>query len=155
MPSYSSKDEVVQNRQLKVQSVCIPVFITGNATPASVLPRNDEPGRLFLQTEGVNQITAALASGETATYTTAAPDDSDGIFRMFLQIKEPVEKVCVAYMFIRSTGVQVPVSLGSSTGISTGTGGGKSIMLSADSAVDLSAANLDACVVVHYVVNES
>lgn len=152
---YSSKDDTIQQRQLEVQEVCIPVAITGNATAASVLPRNDEPSRLFIQTEGVNQITAALASGETATYTTTAPDDSDGIFRFFLQIKEPVGKVCSAYFFLRNTGVQVPVSLGSATGISTGSGGGKSIMLSADSAVDLSAANLDGCLVVKYVVNEN
>lgn len=155
MPQYPAKDEVIQSRQLKVQRVAIPLLITGNATPASVVPRNDEPARLFLQTEGVDQITGALASGETATYTTSAPDDSDGIFRCLLKINESVEKVVGAYCLNRVDGSFEPASLGSASGITTGSAGGKSIMISVDSDVNFSApANLSACLVVEYVVAE-
>lgn len=152
--SFMSKDEVVQNRQLKVQRVSIPLTIVGNATAGSVLPRNDEPSRLFLATAGVNQITAALDTNETATYTTAAAD-ATGVFQVLLKVKESVEKVACAYCFNRVTGVHEPAFLGSATGITTGSGGGKSIMLVVDSATALNAANtLDACLVVEYVVAE-
>lgn len=152
--SYSSKDEVLQNRQLKVQRVSIPLTIVGNATAGSVVPRNDEPSRLFLATAGVDQITAALDTDETATYTTAA-SDANGIFQVLLKVKEPVEKVACAYCFNRVTGVLEPAFLGSATGVTTGDGGGKSIMLAVDSATALNAANtLNACLVVEYVVSE-
>lgn len=154
MPQYAAKDEVIQQRQLKVQTVCIPLAITGNATPASVVPRNDEPARLFLQTEGVNQITAALSTNETATFTTGAPTDATGIFRCLVKVYEPLEKVMGARVVNRVNGSFDPCSLGSATGITTGSGGGKSIMLSVDSAVNLAAANLDACLIVDYVVAE-
>lgn len=154
MPQYGAKDEVVQNRQLKVQRLSIPLLITGNATPASVVPRNDEPARLFLQTEGVNQITAALATNETATFSTGAPTDATGIFRCLVRINESIEKVVGAYCQNRVDGSFEPCSLGSATGITTGSGGGKSIMLSVDSDVNLASANLDACLVVEYVVAE-
>jgi hypothetical protein len=152
--SYSSKDEVLQNRQLKVQRVSIPLSIVGNATPASVVPRNDEPARLFLQTEGVDQITGALDTNETATYTTAA-SDVNGVFRALLKVRESVEKVVSAKCVNRIDGSFEPAFLGSATGITTGTGGGKSIMLAVDSDVALNAANtLNACLEVEYVVAE-
>lgn len=154
MPQYSAKDEVIQSRQLKVQRVAIPLSIVGNATAASVVPRNDEPARLFLQTAGVDQITGALDTNETATYTTAA-NDANGVFRALLKVKEPVKKVCAAYCINRVSGVLEPAFLGSASGISTGTAGGKSIMLAVDSATALNAANtLDACLVVEYEIDE-
>lgn len=153
--SFPSKDEVIQGRQLKVQRVAIPLSIVGNATAASVVPRNDEPSRLFLQTSGVDQITGALATNETATYTTAA-SDATGVFRVLLQVKEPVAKVCAAYCFNRVSGVSEPAFLGSATGLTTGSAGGKSIMLAVDSATALNAANtLDACLIVEYQIDES
>lgn len=152
--SYPSKDEVLQNRQLKVQTVCIPFTIVGNATAGSVVPRNDEPSRLFLATAGVNQITAALATNETATYTTAAAD-ATGVFQAFLKTNESLEKVVSLQCFNRVTGAQEPAFLGSATGISTGTGGGKSIMIVVDSGTALNASNtLDACLVIKYVTAE-
>lgn len=153
MSNYDSKNELVGARQLKVQELCIPLAITGNATPASVILRNDEPAIMFLQSEGVDQITAALDAGETATYTSTA-DDSDGRFRILIKVQEAVGKVCGATAYNRVTAENIPVFLGSATGITTGSAGGKSIMLVADSAVDLSAANLGACIVVKYVCAE-
>lgn len=153
--SYPAKDEVIQNRQLKVQRVSIPFTIVGNASAAAVVPLNDEPARLFFQTAGVNQITAALATNETATYTTAAAD-ATGVFRGFLKVNEAVEKVVSLQCFNRVSGAAELAFLGSATGITTGTAGGKSIMLVVDSATDFTGANtLNACLVVEYVINEN
>ena len=152
--SYPSKDEVVQSRKLKVQRVSIPFTIVGNATAANVVPLNDEPARLFFQTGGVNQITGALLTNETATYTTAA-NDANGVFRGLLRVNENVEKVVSLQCFNRLTGVLEPAFLGSATGITTGSAGGKAIMLAVDSATDFTGANtLNACLVVEYVINE-
>jgi len=140
MPSYVANDEVIQRRQLKVQKVSIPLTIVGNAVAASVVPRNDEPARMFLQTGGVDQITGALASGETATYTTA-PADATGVFRVLLKVNEQLEKVVKACAYSRTNAEVAPSFLGSATGITTGSAGGKSIMLVVDCAVDFTGAN--------------
>lgn len=152
--SYDSKNDQVGNRQLKVQRLSIPLTIAGNAVAASVVCRNDEPALLFLQTDGVDQITSALASGETATYTVAT-SDATGVFRALVKISESVEKVVAAYACRRDAFEVVPCRLGSASGITTGSAGGKSIMLAADTALALNAANtLDACLIVEYVIAE-
>lgn len=151
---YDAKNELVAGRQLKVQRLSIPLSVAGNATPASVVLRNDEPAVLFLQSEGVDQITAALAANETATYTVAA-SDANGVVRALVKIQESVEKVVAAYACRRDAFEMIPVRLGSASGISTGSAGGKSIMLALDSALALNAANtLDACLIVEYIVAE-
>lgn len=147
--SFQSKDSQVLNRQLKVQRVVIPLSITGNAVPASVVARNDEPSLLFLRTEGIDQITAALAAGETATYS-SAPNDANGVFNILLKVGEPVAKVCAALSVRRATGILDPVQLGDADGLSSA----GNIMLTIDSTVDLSAANLDSCLIVEYIVAE-
>jgi hypothetical protein len=76
--SYEAKDSLVRDRQLKVQEVCIPLAITGNATPASVSVVSDEPAIMFIRTEGVDGITeasGALDAGQTAP-TFTSPDDA-------------------------------------------------------------------------------
>lgn len=150
MPSFSPKNELVQNRQLKVQQLVIPFTITGNATPASVAITRDEPALLFLKTEGVNQITAALDTAD-GTPTLTAADDSDGIFNLMVKISEPVGKVMSARVQSRNAAAIVGCTLANTTGI---TAGGEKIVLNCDTAVDLSAANLDACLIVEYVVAE-
>jgi len=152
MSAFEAKNELVRGRQDKVQSLVIPLTIAGSATAANVVCRNDEPGFVFLQTEGVDQITAALSTNETVTYTTAA-NDANGIFRILVKIDEPVVKVCGAFLSRRSAAAQEPVFLGSATGITTGSGGGQSIMLVADSALALNSGSntLDACLIVQYV----
>lgn len=151
---YDAKNELVEDRQLKVQRLTIPLTIAGNATAASVVCRNDEPAILFLQTDGVDQITPALASGETATYTVAT-SDATGVFRALVKIQEPIGKVVACYAARRDAFELVPGRLGSATGITTGSAGGKSIMLAVDCALALNAANtLDAALVIEYVVAE-
>lgn len=152
--SYDSKNELVRARQLKVQRLTIPFTLTANATPASVVLRNDEPAIMFLQSEGVDQVTGALDTSETATYTGAALVDANGILQVLLKIREKVLKVCQARMVSRTDGVTQPIFLGSATGITTGTGGGSSIMLKIDSSVNHATTNVDACIEVEYVLDE-
>jgi hypothetical protein len=92
MPNYQAKDSQVLNRQLEVQELNIPFYITHNATPASVLVTCDEPSLLFINTQGVTQITVANGaydtSAEAAGVTFATPVDSSGLFNMLVRINE-------------------------------------------------------------------
>ncbi len=149
--SFQSKNSLVQGRQLKVQRLVIPFTVTASATPSAVVLASDEPAVLFLKSEGVDQITAALAAGETATYS-ASPDDSDGILNILVKIQpeDSCSKVCRAAFTSRTTGVTQPVKLGDSDG-KTSLG---NIMLTMDSSVDLSTTSADGCLEVEYIVAE-
>lgn len=151
--SYDPKNQQVLNRALKVQKLSIPFAVTGNATPASVVLANDEPALMFLKSEGVDQITAALASGETATYL-VAPVDATGIMNVLVKINESVLKVVSMTAFSRSSGAPIAAKLGSASGITTGSGGGSSIMVTTDSTVNYASANEDACLEIEYIVAE-
>jgi hypothetical protein len=143
MSQYDPKNELVLGRSLKVQTLAIPFVVVGNATPANVSLTNDEPSILFLRSAGVDQITTAsgaLATGETATYTTA-PADATGVLNALVKIQEPVVKVISAMIVGRANGLVEPAFLGSATGITVGAAGGSSIMLAIDSATALNAAN--------------
>ena len=149
MPSYYAKQELVQNRQLKVQSLSIPLSITGNATPASVVVSSDEPAILFIKTQGVDKITPAL-NGDTAP-TFVSQVDATGLFSVMLVIAEQIQKVNCAQLIRRSAHATDSAKIANVTGI---TALGDKIVLDCDTAADLSAANLDACLVVQYVVAE-
>ena len=150
MANYQAKDSNVSQRQLKVQRLVIPFTLTHNATPASVVTHNDEPSFCFFATEGVDNITGALASGETATYTNS-PDDSDGKMNIFIRLgSDSADKVCQAHFTSRTTGVSQPCFLGDADGISSA----GNIMLSIDSSVDFSATDVDGCIDVEYTVSE-
>jgi hypothetical protein len=148
--SFQAKNDQVLQRQLKVQRLVIPFTITANATPASVVIRNDEPSVLFIKSEGVDQITAALASGETATYS-VSPNDANGIINIYVKIDgDDCDKVCRASVVSRTTGAAQPVKLGDADGISSV----GNIMLTMDSTVDFSTTNFDGCLEVEYIVSE-
>jgi len=152
--SFNPKNEVVFNRSLKVQKLSIPFTVTGNATPASVVLRNDEPAVMFIKSEGVDQITAAIPSGETVTFTTA-PDDSDGILNILVKINEPILKLVSMRCANRASGAAIPAKLGSATGVSVvSSGSGTCLMIVTDSGVDYSSANEDACLEVEYIAAE-
>lgn len=152
--AYDPKNELVRNRALKVESLVIPMVVTGNATPASVVLACDEGGFMYLKSQGVDQITAALSANETATYT-AAPNDASGIINVLIKLRDDqVLKVCQAKITNRLTGVSYPAYLGSATGITTGTAGGFSIMLAATLPAINTAVTVDACLEVEYVVAE-
>ena len=138
MPNFQAKDSQVLSRQLKVVRLVIPFTIAGNATPASVVSATDEPAFMFIATQGVDNITPNLPSGDTATYS-VSPTDSSGTFNVLLSVKEPVTKVCSTTLKLRDTGATGQVAkLGSTTGISTL---GQCVMVTCVSTVALNASN--------------
>lgn len=152
MANYRAQKEAVQGRQLKVQRLSIPFTITGHATPASKSFTVDEPAVLFLQLEGIDKITEAagcLDSGETAT-----PDqtvlDSTGKFNMCVKVDETVSKIVSAVVINRKDGTLEPCFVNAS-GDSL-TSNDDKILLNCDSDVNLASANLDACLVIEYVI---
>jgi len=151
--SYDSKSELVRSRQLKVQRLVIPFTVTANATPANVVLRTDEPSTLALKSEGVDNITSSLETSETATYT-VTPVDANGTLNMLVRVREPIGKVQRADVTDRVNGGSQPCKLGSTTGITTGTGGGNSIMLTMDSTVNHATTNFDGCLEVEYTIAE-
>jgi len=149
--AYEAKQEAVLNRQLKVQELCIGLAITGNATPASVVVTVDEPALLFIKTQGTDKITAAagaLDSGE-AVPTFVAQNDANGLFSALVKVEEPISKVLSAQLIRRTAHGVDTVKLANTNGISAN---GNKIALDCDTGVDLSAASLDACLIVKYIV---
>lgn len=159
--SYEAKQSQVRDRQLKVQRLVIPFTVVGHATAASVSLSCDEPALMFFQSEGVNQITDALDTDETATYTDTAPGDSAGELNVLIKVGEDIEKVLGCQLYNRDAdgfggpdATDVKANLGSATGITTGDGGGKSIMLSIDTGETHATGTHLKCIVVEYVVSE-
>lgn len=130
--NYNAKQSLVQDRQLKVQRLVVAFQVIGNATAANVSLSNESPSLVYLQSNAVNQITAALASGETATFT-GTPADASGQLNVLVKVGEPVVKVVSVAISDLGTGFTaltgVAAKLGSATGITTGAAGGSSIML--------------------------
>ncbi len=144
--SFNAKQELVLGRQLKVQELCIPLVITGNATPASVVLATDEPSLLFLKTQGVDKITAALDAGEAAP-TFVAQNDANGLFSAMIKIGEQIDKVICAQIIRRDEHGVDTGKLANTTGI---TANGDKIVFDCDTGKDLSLANLNACLIVRY-----
>lgn len=147
MPNFASKDSQVLGRQLKVQRLCIPFSITANATPASVVLANDEPSVLFLKTEGVDQIAAADDGSPSFT----AANDINGIFNILVVLNESVAKVMNARVVGRDVAKDFICTLANTTGL---TAAGDKIVLNCDGDVNLATTNLNACLVVEYVIAE-
>jgi hypothetical protein len=150
--SFESKNDQVMGRQLKVQRLVIPFDITASATPSAVVLHCDEPSFMFIKSEGVDQITPNLASGEVATYS-VSPSDASGICNIFirLQPEEKCLKVLRMGVMKRSTGAVEVCKLGDADGISSL----GNIMLTVDSAVNFATTDYDGCIDVEYVVDES
>lgn len=153
--SYYAKNPLQMGVQLRNQELVLPFVITHNATPASVVISQDDPSILFLATQGVDQITPALNSGETAP-TYASPTDATGIFNILVRISEPLVKVVCATVTSRLTGEVVACTLPSapSNGITAGSGGGQDIALNCDSAGNFSTTDYNAVLRVVYQVQE-
>lgn len=149
--SFESKNDQVMGRQLKTQKLVIPFTITASATPSAVVLRCDEPSIMFIKSEGVDQITGALAAGETATYS-VAPNDANGICNILikLQPEEMCAKVLRCSVMERVTGANEVAKLGDADGVSSL----GNIMLTVDSAVNFATTNYNACILVEYVVQE-
>lgn len=150
---YNAKNELQFNRQLKVQRMSIPFVIVGSATSASVSVHTDEPGILFIRTQGNDQITPNLTTGETDTWTDTATD-STGVFNILVRIQEPVNKVVSMRVADRKRGTSSPCYL-DGTGDNGISNTGSDLTLSCTSDVALNASNtLDACLEVEYIVDE-
>ena len=152
MSSYDAKDPLILDRQLEVLEVCIPLFVTANATPASKSLSNDEPSRLFLNAQGISQITLANGAVNSAaelsaiTFASVASGDATGILNGLLRFNEPVIKVLSLELIPRTGGSVVACSLVSapSSGI---TSSGQSVAFNLTSSVNLATTNLDATLV--------
>jgi len=148
MPSYYAKDSLVQNQQLKVQRLVIPFKIAHNASSASVVISANQPALLFLNTQGVNQISAVAAGSPSF----ASPNDAAGTFNALVQINEPVLMVCHAEVISRTGAVQAVASLANTSGL---TSNGLQIVLNATTGVNASTTDFDACLVMEYIIEIS
>ncbi len=150
--SFQAKDPIVLDRELKVQKVSIPFTITHSATPGSKVIVADEPSILFLDTEGLNQITiaaGALQTGEVLP-SLATPTDSTGAFAALLLIREPLSKVVYARLTGRgATSISLSCEV---LAFTTGTGGGQSAVVNVRSGINLSTTDLNAVLELEYIV---
>lgn len=155
--SFQAKNESVLGAQLKVQTLKLPFVITGNATPASVVVGRDDPSILFIKTEGVDQITAALDTDDTAP-TYEAATDSTGVFNILVKFYgEPIKKVVSAKITRIGSAAEVyacTLPSAPSDGVVAG-GSLDKIALNADSASAFTSGSHICCLELDYVVNES
>lgn len=137
--SYESKSSAVYGQQLKVQRLVVPFQIVGNATPANKTQTSDLTSAFFIKSEGKDDITGALAAGESVTFVDAA-SDVNGIINIMIKTGTAVEKVSRASFFIRSS--DDPTGYGGQ-GVSFGDADGLtnqgSIVLTIRTGLDLSA----------------
>lgn len=149
--SFLAKGVQALDRQLKVQRLTIPFTVTFSATAANVVLANDEPSVLFLQSQGIDQITAA-DSVAAAAYADTTPTDSSGQLNILVKVGESVAKVMQARMRNRVTGVEYTVyqDTGGTNGVST-TG---NMMLYVATAVNFTTTSLNACLSIDYSVSD-
>lgn len=151
--AYQAKELGVLDRQLKVQEICIPFVITHHATSTSVVHSNDAPSLLFIKTEGLDDIAGAEAVGEVAP-TMSSASDSSGVSYFMVKIGEPVAKVQAAYVMSRvvDSGLNKPANI---LAFATGTNAAQNIYLKVTHGVNLSSTDLNGCLVVKYVIDET
>lgn len=151
MSTFYAKDAAAQDRQLKVQRLVIPFTVTSSATTSSVVLGNDESSVLFLQSQGVNQITAA-DSVAAAQYADTTPTDTAGDLNILVKVGETVAKVMQCRIRNRITGAEYAAhqDSGGTQGVSTS----GNIMLSVSTSVNFSTTSLDACLEVEYSVED-
>lgn len=151
--SYSPKASAVAQRALKVQRLVIPLTVSANATPASKVVANDEPAVLFINAQGVTQITAAkgaLDSGEATPTFDLALADATGDLNMLVKISEPVSKVLSARVVDRATGASYACY--TNTSAAPLSANGDKMLLNCHTNISLATTALNACLVVEYVV---
>jgi hypothetical protein len=107
----------------------------------------DEPAMLFLNTEGVNQISAVADGSPTFT----SPSDSAGTFNLLIRINEKVGKVMQAEVVSRTAALVKNCTLANTTGL---TAAADKIVLNCTTGVSSATTNLDAVLIVEYVIAE-
>jgi len=156
--SYQADNEQILGIQLKVQSLRLPFSISGNASSASVAVGRDDPSIIFIKTQGVDQIAAALDAGDTAP-TYAAANDAAGMFSILVKLYgEQIRKVVSAKIVCMDAGAPeiFACSLPSapSSGIVQG-GALDKMAFNADSSASFTSGSHNYSLEVSYVVNET
>ena len=147
--AFYPKASLAMDRALKVQSLIIPLLVTHNASSSSVVLANDEPTVLFLQSAGVNQITAADPVA-AAAFAQQNPSDSSGQLNCLVVVGENVAKVMKAKLRNRISGAEY--ALVQDGGSIQGVAASGNMMLTVASTVNFTTTDLDACLEVDYVV---
>lgn len=159
---FYPKSSQVMERAIEVQRLVIPFNITFNAVPASKVLGTDEASVLFLQTQGLSQISVssgALDPGESVPPFDLAASDASGNFNLLVNVSpgaliggdRPI-KIMQAQIIDRVTGVAYPC-YPNSTNPSIDTNGTK-MLLNCDSSVNLATTSMDACLSIEYTVHQ-
>jgi len=156
---FDAKSSLVRGSQLKTQELSLSYKIVGDATPANAVVTIDDPSILFIETEstsatGSSDISGEISSGET--YTPQAADDSLGQYSCMVRIDEKLGKVISVEARERKTGAVIPclfTTAPSESIISRETAGDNDlIVFDVDHGADLTAATVEAVIVVKYSV---
>lgn len=160
MANYYPKKPNVMNRALEVQKLSIPLLITHSATSTAVVVANDEPSILFLNTQGITQISiaaGALGASEVAP-SLASATDSTGVINLCLVIGEVLVKVMHAEVISRALNGSPIIKPCQILAFSTGAGVdglvGADIFLNCTTGVNFTTTDLDACLVIEYITQE-
>ena len=157
--SYEAKRTLVAGAQLDNQELVLSYKIVGNATPASAVVTIDQPGVLYVQTEstsasGSTNIATLITSGDTYTPTNA-PDDSDGEYNMLVHVGEKCRKVVSVEARDRKSGAIYPTTFQTAPAQALlgfeDAGQNDAIVFGVDHGADLTAATVEAYIIVRYI----
>lgn len=148
--SYDPKSEHTRSVALKVQSLYLHLFIDGDAVPANKKHRPDDSAVLFIKTEGIDDTSSALDSGEAAP-SFVAPVDANGQFSVLVKVSEKIKRIVSAKCVRQDASEVISCTLANTSGLSAN---GDKIVLNIDSAVNLAAGDYRGCLEVQYVVDE-
>jgi hypothetical protein len=155
---FYPKGDRAFDRAIKVQRLTIPFLITHNATPASKTLATDEASVLFLQTQGLTQISTtsgALDPGQSVPTLDLAAADASGAFNLLVNVNidQPV-KIMHATISDRSVGTNYATYHNvSNPDIVTG-GTTWQMLLNCASGVNLSTTDLNGCLEIEYITAE-
>jgi hypothetical protein len=161
---YYPKSSQVMQRSIEVARLVIPFSITHNATPASKILATDESSILFLQSQGITQISVAsgaLDQGESVPPFDLSALDSSGAFNLLVNVApgevpgsngdKPV-KIMQARISDRNTGASYPC-YHNVTNPDIDVNGTK-MLLNCASGVNLATTDLNGCLEIEYTVHE-
>jgi hypothetical protein len=165
--AFYPKNSQVMERSLEVETLVIPFTITSNATPANKVLGTDEASVLFLQTQGITQVTTtsgALDPGESAPPFDLSAADASGAFNLLVNVApgspsgaqppngDQPTKIMYARIIDRITGASYATYM-NSTNPAIDTNGTK-MLLNCASGVNLASTSINACLIVAYTVQE-
>jgi hypothetical protein len=161
---YYPKSYPVMQRSIKVARLVIPFSITSNATPANKVLATDETSVLFLQAQGITQISVAsgaLDPGESVPPFDLTASDASGAFNLLVNVapgEVPVSngdrptKIMQARVSDRSTGA-VYATYHNVTNPDIDVNGTK-MLLNCASGINLATTSINCCLEIEYTVQE-